>query len=51
MIKLKLMPLVDDEPAKLAVELPVSAHRDLVAYADCPNGQHVTVACIEGDAP
>ena len=33
MIKLKLGPLVEDKPVKLAVELPASVHRDLVAYA------------------
>lgn len=34
MTKLKLGPLVDDKPVKLAVELPGSVHRDLVAYAE-----------------
>ncbi len=34
MTKLKLGPLVDDEPVKLNVELPASVHRDLVAYAE-----------------
>jgi hypothetical protein len=34
MTKLKLGPLVDDKPVKLAVELPASVHRDLVAYAE-----------------
>ncbi len=33
MTKLKLWPLVDDRPVKLAVELPAGVHRDLVAYA------------------
>lgn len=33
MTKLKLGPLVDDRPVKLAVELPAPVHRDLVAYA------------------
>lgn len=33
MTKLKLGPLVDDRPVKLAVELPATVHRDLVAYA------------------
>lgn len=33
MTKLKLGPLVDDRPVKLAVELPARVHRDLVAYA------------------
>lgn len=34
MTKLKLGPLADDKPVKLAVELPAAVHRDLVAYAD-----------------
>jgi len=34
MTKLKLGPLADDKPVKLAVELPASVHRDLVAYAE-----------------
>jgi len=33
MTKLKLGPLADDRPIKLAVELPAPIHRDLVAYA------------------
>lgn len=33
MTKLKLGRLVDDRPVKLAVELPATIHRDLVAYA------------------
>jgi hypothetical protein len=33
MTKLKLGPLADDRPVKLAVELPAPVHRDLVAYA------------------
>ncbi len=33
MTKLKLGPLVDDRPVKLAVELPAGVHRDVVAYA------------------
>jgi hypothetical protein len=33
MTKLKLGPLADDRPVKLAVELPAAVHRDLVAYA------------------
>lgn len=32
MTKLKLGPLTDDRPVKLAVELPAPVHRDLVAY-------------------
>ena len=33
MTKLKLGPLADDRPVKLAVELPALVHRDLIAYA------------------
>ena len=32
MAKLKLGVITDDRPVKLAVELPASIHRDLVAY-------------------
>lgn len=34
MAKLKLGPIADDKPVKIAVELPASLHRDLVAYAE-----------------
>jgi hypothetical protein len=34
MAKLKLGPLEDDKPVKLAVELPAALHRDLIAYAE-----------------
>lgn len=34
MAKLKLSPIANDKPVKVAVELPASLHRDLVAYAD-----------------
>lgn len=33
MTTLKLGPLADDRPVKLAVDLPAPIHRDLVAYA------------------
>jgi hypothetical protein len=33
MTKLKLGPLADDRPVKLAAEVPAAVHRDLVAYA------------------
>jgi hypothetical protein len=46
--KLKLGALVDDKPVKLTVELPAPVHRDLLAYADYLNGQHVSVAFGEG---
>ena len=42
--KLKLSVFADDKPVKLSVELPAQVHRDLVAYADYLNGQHVSVA-------
>lgn len=31
--KLRLGPIADERPVKLAVELPAAIHRDLVAYA------------------
>ncbi|MEH2477993.1 hypothetical protein V1282_001350 [Nitrobacteraceae bacterium AZCC 2146] len=34
MTKLKLGPLADDKPVKIAVELPAAIHRDLVNYAE-----------------
>lgn len=34
MTKLKLGPLSDDKPVKVALELPASLHRDLAAYAE-----------------
>ena len=34
MTKLKLGPLPDDKPVKVAVELPPTLHRDLVDYAE-----------------
>jgi hypothetical protein len=34
MSKLKLGPLEDDKPVKLAVELSAALHRDLLAYAE-----------------
>jgi hypothetical protein len=32
--KLKLTAVADDRPVKLALELPASVHRDLIAYAE-----------------
>jgi len=32
--KLKLSPIADDKSVKVAVELPASLHRDLIAYAE-----------------
>jgi hypothetical protein len=46
--KLKLTVVADDRPVKLAVELPAAVHRDLIAYADYLNSQHVSVASTEG---
>lgn len=34
MTKLKLGPITEDKPVKVAIDLPGSLHRDLVAYAD-----------------
>jgi hypothetical protein len=34
MVKLKLSAVPDDKPVKLAIELPATVHRDLVAYAE-----------------
>ena len=34
MAKLKLSPIADDKSVKVAVELPASLHRDLIAYAE-----------------
>jgi len=34
MTKLKLGPIPDDKPVKVALELPADVHRDLVDYAD-----------------
>lgn len=34
MTKLKLGPLADDKPVKVAVELPGPLHCDLIAYAE-----------------
>ena len=33
MAKLKLAPIADDKPVKVALELPASLHRDLALYA------------------
>jgi hypothetical protein len=46
--KLKLGPLEDDKPVKISIELPAALHRDLLAYADYLNSQHVSVASREG---
>jgi hypothetical protein len=33
MAKLKLGPIEDDKPVRVAIDLPAGLHRDLVAYA------------------
>ena len=48
MAKLKITELSEDKRVKVTVELPASVHRDLVAYADYLNSQHVSVALTEG---
>jgi hypothetical protein len=44
MAKLKLGPITDDKPIKVTVELPAPLHRDLTAYSDYLNSQHVDVS-------
>ena len=34
MTKLKLGPIADDKPVKVALELPAALNRDLMAYAE-----------------
>ena len=51
MTKLKLGPLADNKPVKISIDLPAGVHRDLVAYADYLNSQHVAVAFIRGGKP
>lgn len=48
MTKLKLASVRDEKPVKLSVALPAALHRDLVAYADYLNSQHVSVTSTEG---
>lgn len=48
MAKLKLGAIEDDKPVKVTHELPASVHRDLLAYADYLNSQHVSVAFVGG---
>ena len=47
MAKLKLGAIADEKPVKLTVELPAAVHRDLLAYTNYLNSQHV--AFTEGD--
>jgi hypothetical protein len=48
MTKLRIGALSDERPVKVSVELPASVYRDLLAYADNLNGQHVSAAFREG---
>ena len=43
MPKLRLGVLADDKPVKLTIEIQADIHRDLVAYADYLNSQHVAL--------
>lgn len=48
MAKLKLGPLLDEKPIKIAMELPATVHRDLVAYAEAlslQTGQKIDDPC------
>lgn len=49
MTKLKLSAIPDDRPVKITIELPTTAHCDLIAYADYLNGQHVFVSRAGGE--
>ncbi|TIP08730.1 DUF2274 domain-containing protein [Mesorhizobium sp.] len=49
MTRSKLSSIADDRPVTIRIELP-AVHRDLVACADCLNGQHVRVSQA-GDEP
>jgi hypothetical protein len=44
MTKLKLSAIPDDRPVKLTIELPGAVRRDLAAYTDDLNSQHVFVS-------
>ncbi len=48
MSKLRLGAILDEKQVKLTVDLPAAIHRDLLAYADYLNSQHVSVAFTEG---
>lgn len=50
MAKLKLGPLPEDKPLKVALELPAPLRRDLVAHADYATSQHVFVSLAGEDA-
>ena len=47
MSKIRIGALPDDKPVKVAIELPASVHRDLVAYAEAlarESGQRIDPA-------
>jgi len=48
MTKLKIGSIEDDKPVSLTVKLPAMVYRDLTAYANYLNSQHVSVALTEG---
>jgi hypothetical protein len=43
MAKFKLGAITEDKSVKLTVELSASVHRDLLAYANYLNSQHVAL--------
>lgn len=47
MSKLRLGPIADDKPVKLAIELPGYLHRELIAYAKV----HATVTGLADPLP
>jgi hypothetical protein len=48
MSKLKIGFIDDTKPVTITLKLPAAVHRDLMAYADYLNSQHVSVAFREG---
>jgi hypothetical protein len=49
MTRLKLSAIPEDRPVKITIELPAAIHRELVAYADYLNSQHVCVSQAGGE--
>lgn len=49
MTRLKLSAIPEDRPVKITFELPAAIHRELVAYADYLNSQHVFVSQAGGE--
>jgi hypothetical protein len=47
--RLKLSAIPEDRPVKITIELPAAIHRELVAYADYLNSQHVFVSQAGGE--